>query len=82
MTRPVPKSGLGSCRWLLVAVALTGVLTLASCRLIGVRPPAEPSVVGLPAPAVSFKSLATGGTLNVPQDLAGKPFALLFFSYG
>lgn len=82
MRGSAPKRRLGPHQWLFLAVALAGVLTLASCRLIGIRQSAEPPVAGQPAPAASVKVLATGETLNVPQDLSGKPFALLFFSYG
>lgn len=75
--------------WALAALLAAGLgvaaLGVASCRPVA-EPPvgdtAGPPVVGQPAPSATFKLVATGEIINVPADTMGKPFALLFFSYG
>jgi len=68
----------------LAVVLVAGVMGLASCLWLRPGPTAagDGIDVGDPAPEVTLKELATGEPLDVPGDLAGAPFGLLFFSYG
>ncbi len=60
----------------ILAAALAAALLLASCASGG------PPQAGDQAPAATLTDLETGQAVKVPSDLAGRPFALTFFSYG
>lgn len=70
---------------LTLAVGISSALVLASCRLQapgGVSGGAVPVDVGDPLPELEFSDAANGGTVTLPGDMEGRPFALLYFSYG
>lgn len=72
-----------------MALVVGAALTLASCKAqapsggsdSGALPPA-PAEVGDPLPQLALTDAASGATVNLPGDLEGRPFALLYFSYG
>jgi len=70
--------------FVLATLVLTSCWTSCSLRVAPAPPPddsAGTDDVGT-APGVSLKELGTDTALNIPEDLAGQPFAMLFFSYG
>jgi len=67
---------------LLVAVALAiAVLAVgaASCRRAAA--PGLP-LVGAMAPGISLTESGTGAVIKLPADRSGKPYSVMFFSYG
>lgn len=68
---------------LLVAVALAiAVLAVgaASCRRAAAIPGLP--LVGAMAPGISLTESGTGAVVNLPADRSGKPYSVMFFSYG
>ncbi|RJQ10451.1 MAG: hypothetical protein C4551_02635 [Bacillota bacterium] len=64
-----------------MAVVLVGVLGLAAIYLARPRGTEARPEVGARAPAITVTDNASGAELRLPDDRAGQPYALAFFSY-
>ncbi len=84
MTSFGPKAKVLGLAGLALVLALASTAALSSCKPTVATPPQETAMpqAGDPAPAATYTLAGNGQSITLPEANAGKPYALLFFSYG